>query len=69
MLFLYNFMMKSETSDGQDAKEEDEEVELQNLIITFKRMHKFYPVFEVINKQPLRSRWLLLEVLQLLCIR
>jgi hypothetical protein len=49
-------MMKSETSDGQDAKEEDEEVELQNLIITFKRMHKFYPVFEVINKQPLRSR-------------
>jgi hypothetical protein len=49
-------MMKSETSDGQDAKEEDEEVELQNLIITFKRMHKFYSVFEVINKQPLRSR-------------
>ncbi len=44
-----------ETSDGQDAKEEEEEEEEeeQNLIITFKRMQKFYPVFEVINKQPL----------------
>jgi len=46
-------MMKSETSDGQDAKEEEEEVEQQNLNTTIKRMHKFYPVFKVINKPPL----------------
>jgi len=47
-IIISNFMMKSENSDGQD-----EEVELQNLYITIKRMHKFYPVFKVINKPPL----------------
>ena len=49
-------MMRSETSDGQDAKEEEEEEEeeeQQNLNTTIKRMHKFYPVFKVINKPPL----------------
>ena len=46
-------MMRSETSDVQDAKEEEEEVEQQNLNTIIKRMHKFYPVFKVINKPPL----------------
>jgi hypothetical protein len=47
-IIISNFMMKSENSDGQD-----EEVEQQNLYTTIKRMHKFYPVFKVINKPPL----------------
>jgi hypothetical protein len=52
LLFIYN-IMKNETSDSQDVKEEEDEVEQQNLISTIKRMHKFYPVFKAINKPPL----------------
>jgi hypothetical protein len=43
--------MKSETSDRQDPKEDDDMVEQQKLITTLKRMHKF--VFKAINKLPL----------------
>jgi len=52
-VFLHNFMMKSETSDRQDPKEDDDMAEQQKLITTFKRMHKFYRVFKAINKPPL----------------
>jgi len=35
--------MKSETSDRQDLKEDNDEEEQQNLISTCKRIHKFIP--------------------------
>jgi hypothetical protein len=38
--------MKRVTSDRQHPKEDIDEVEQQSLITTFKRMHKFYPVFK-----------------------
>jgi hypothetical protein len=35
--------MKSETSDRQDLKEDNDEEEQQNLISMCKRIHKFIP--------------------------
>ena len=41
--------MKSETSDRQDPKEDNDEEEQQNLISMFKRIHKFQTNTDVVT--------------------